>query len=282
MDDFAAKEKKEIKEKNLYILHLDTPRILIISSVMIGLIIISVLIGINISSDKKMDNDAFSQEDTILNSLITENKSQNNPLENNSIEPSIEKGIEQDNPGKDNPALLKDNLGNKENPENNPSLNRPALLSDNTIQKSVLPDNEMSSNSDILTHDNIESIIPPAREVKKVPSENNKYIKKSQKNKQKKTVVEVASKKEDFSAPETNKTYYSIQVASFDKKTKAVSEIKNLEDLKYNAFLDKTRVNGKTFYQVRVGPIYSKKKACNLLDEISEDERYQDSYIVKK
>lgn len=278
MDDFAAKEKKEVKEKNLYILHLDTPRILIISSVMIGLIIISVLIGMNINGDNKKNNDSFSQEDAILNSLISENKTQNDAPGNNSFDPSNEKGILPENPGSDSSAMPDDSLGNNTHGNN---LSKSPLLSDNNIQKSVIPNNDPSSTSDILTHENIESIIPPVRELKKVSSENGKHNKKNKKNTQKKRIVEVAQK-EAFSAPETNQSYYSVQVASFDKKTKAVAEIKNLEDLKYNAFLDRSRVNGKTFYQVRVGPVYSQKKACNLLDELSADERYQDSYIVKK
>ena len=50
---------------------------------------------------------------------------------------------------------------------------------------------------------------------------------------------------------------------------------------RYNAFIDSAHINGKKFYRVRIGPIYSKKKACELLDEISINSRYEESYIIK-
>ena len=31
-----------------------------------------------------------------------------------------------------------------------------------------------------------------------------------------------------------------------------------------------------------IGPIYSKKKAIDLLDEISANKRYEESYIIKR
>ena len=65
-------------------------------------------------------------------------------------------------------------------------------------------------------------------------------------NTKRKGVVEVSK---SLKASEKDKNYFSIQVAAFDKKSKALSEINNLENKKYNAYVDSAKVNGKTFYK---------------------------------
>jgi len=278
MEDFASKERKGIKEKNLYILHLDTPRIIIISSVIICLVIISVLIGMNINKKDK-DNESFVRDSALIDNMTAENTEKTGlPETGNAVEPSVNNDSilkyhanENSIITAENALKLKDNTGNSQ-------------IVDNTITKE--PANKNAS--DILTNENIETIIPPANSIKK--SESKKTAKKSgqkhpekiKETKKSKGVVEVSSKIKSFRASESNKTYYSIQVAAFDKKSKAQTEIDNLENKKYNAYIDSAKVNGKTFYRVMIGPIYSKKKACSLLDEISADNRYEESYIIKR
>jgi len=74
---------------------------------------------------------------------------------------------------------------------------------------------------------------------------------------------------------------YAIQVGSFDKKAKAQSEVRALKDLNYDAYLDESLVKGKQYFRVRIGPIASKKKALDLLKDVQDNEKYQESYMVR-
>jgi cell division septation protein DedD len=277
MEDFATKEQKGIKEKNIYILHLDTPRIIILTSVIIGLVIISALIGMNINKQDQRDNGSFAHDNALLENLGADSNEKTG-LAENSIEPPL-----------NNDTILK----NKE-------IDNSIITADNSKPKDNLPANQMNFGSginnsaskepasDILTHENIETIIPPAHVLKK--SDQKKSVKKSNEmhpdktkdSSKRKSVVEVSSRDKSLKASEKEKNYFSIQVAAFDKKSKALSEINNLENKKYNAYVDSAKVNGKTFYKVMIGPIYSKQKAVDLLDEISANKRYEESYIIKR
>jgi cell division septation protein DedD len=282
MEDFAPKEQKGIKEKNLYILHLDTPRIIIISSVIAGLIIIAALIGMNINRFDPADTDNLSGDSQALENLG--NNSKTNPLENNHTEPGLSsenlfKNQENPNPAvtadnsiKDNSLKSEDIIGSKENIPSSNMKDSKELAGNNT--------------ADILTHENIESIIPPVKPVKK--QEVKKTARKSREKRieKRKGIIEVSESspadKSYKSSSSGNRGYFAVQVASFDRKSKAVAEMNILEKKKYNAYLDSAKVNDKTFYRVMVGPIDSKKKACELMDELSADSRYEESYIIKK
>ena len=278
MEDFATREQKGIKEKSVYILHLDTPRIIILSSVIIGLLIISVLVGMNISRQDQRDSDSFAHDNPLMENFTADNSEKPNLLDNNF----------------DSPLNTENNLKDKINDNS-------IITSENSLNpKDLLPNthtNDVNNNSiaanssakepvaDILTHENIETIIPPANVLKK--SDQKQSVKKSAGTKSKKAketgkrkgVVEV-SRSEKTSVK--GKDYFSIQVAAFDRKSKAVSEVNSLEGKKYNAYVDSTKLNGKTFYKVMVGPVYSKQKAIDLLEEISADKRYEESYIIRR
>jgi cell division septation protein DedD len=277
MEDFATKEQKGIKEKSIYILHLDTPRIIILTSVIIGLVIISALIGMNINKQDQKDNGSFAHNNALLENLGVDINEKTEISENSNIEPPL-----------NNDNILK-------NKENDNSI----ITADNSKPKDNLPANQATFGngnnnaskepaSDILTHENIETIIPPAHVLKKsdqkksVKKSNEKHPDKTKDSSKRKSVVEVSSMDKSLKESEKEKNYFSIQVAAFDKKSKALSEINNLENKKYNAYVDSAKVNGKTFYKVMVGPIYSKKKAIDLLDELSANKRYEESYIIKK
>lgn len=272
MEDFAAREQKGIKEKNIYILHLDTPRIIILTSVIIGLLIVSVLIGMNINKQDQRDIESFANENSVLENLAVESE------KTDSLESSLESSLNSDNILKnkafDNSVITADNSLKPDN-------NLPAFQGNDNVNSNAL---SKEPAADILTHENIE-IIPPAHIMKK--PEQKKSVKKSvekhperiKETTKRKGIVEVSK---SFKSPEKDKNYFAVQVAAFDKKTKALSEINNLESKKYNAYIDSTKVNGRTFYKVMIGPVYSKKKAIDLLEEISADKRYEDSYIIRR
>jgi DedD protein len=75
---------------------------------------------------------------------------------------------------------------------------------------------------------------------------------------------------------------FVLQVASYDKVDSAKKEVKKLKDLNYDAYFDKTQVKGKDFYRVRVGPLASKDKALQMLDEIQQNPRYEESFVTQE
>lgn len=279
MEDFTKIEKKKIKEKNLYILHLDTPRIIIISSVLVGLIIISLLIGMHINKKRAINNNALSEEDAILDTIIADNNKKGDPI-NDIIESPIENGFDLKNPLEGN------------NYKSSLSSVKDDLLKNSNVKKYGLTTEDESDKkanaADILTHENIESIIHPPKKIAKPRQKGSgkkrekKYTQKKHKKKKEQRTVEVASRGKKFARPETNRSYYAIQVASYNKKYKAQAEITRLGNMRYDAYLDSTDVRGRTFYRVRIGPIFSKRKALRLLDEIQYNERYEESYMVRE
>ncbi len=276
MEDFAAKEQKGIKEKSVYILHLDTPRIIIISCVIAGLLIISILIGMNINKLDPRYNESLADDTSALDNISGNFKS-NNPENNN-----IDQGLNNENLFKNQenaaPVLSAENsMKTKDNIVN---------VQENPVSANVKESKETNNNTaDILTHENIESIIPPVNAVKKPEIKKQSKKQREKRTEKRKGIVEVSevSPKEKFNkSAQSDKSYFAVQVASFDKRSKAVAEINNLEKKKYSAYIDNAKVSDRTFYRVMIGPIYSKKKALDLMDEISADNRYAESYIIKK
>ena len=74
---------------------------------------------------------------------------------------------------------------------------------------------------------------------------------------------------------------FSVQVASFDSMAKAKNEVLFLKTLKFDGYIDKTEINGNTFFRVRIGPVSTKAEAADLLDKIVLEPRYSESYLVK-
>ena len=278
MEDFATKEHKGIKEKSVYILHLDTPRIIILGSVIIGLLIISVLVGMNISRQERRDSDSFAHDNPLMENFTGDNSEKPNMMDNN-FDSALNKENSLKDKINDNSIITADNsLKPKDllpNTQLNDSYNN-SIASNNSVKEPV---------NDILTHENIETIIPPANVVKKSeqkqPAKKHSATKsnKAKETGKRKSVVEV-SKSVNPAIKEKN--YFSVQVAAFDRKSKAASEVSTLESKKYNAYVDSAKVNGKMYYKVMVGPVYSKQKAIDLLEEISADKRYETSYIIKR
>ena len=260
------------------------PRIIIITSVFFGLLVIAVLIGMNFNKTGN-EKDIFAGDNNLYDNLLAE-REKSDPFDKNMIDPSAGS----DDPGFKTPENVIADIPVHDKSASGKISNEPVVSPDNILKSgnSLFTANEkdkQSGVSDILTHENIESIIPPSKIMKKTTPGKKASLKqkpvKTQKSSRKKNVVEVSSTEKIFKTPDPEKDYFAVQVASFDNKTKAMNEIGRLEQQKYNAFIDSALVKGKKYYRVRIGPIYSRKKACNLLDEISANNRYEESYIIK-
>jgi cell division septation protein DedD len=263
---------RNVKEKSVYLLHLDTPRIIILASVIIGLILLSFLVGMNFVKGDR--GDIVAGNDLLFNSG-------NSSLPGDKKIPAL--------PDSGNGSLLPDEK----------IVNTEVLDEKNRVKDEVQKEDEASQ--DILTSDNIKDILPPAGESKK----DDKAIKTVQKKKKAKSKVARSSKKSvksrknarrkksrkksrvievsdryRSSSPKT--AHYSIQVASFDTKRKADREARRLRKMNYDASVKGSRVKGKKYYRVKIGPVFNKKKAIKLLNNVQGNYRYRNSYMVKE
>lgn len=288
MEQFDGKAPTGVKEKSIYQLHLDTPRIIIISSVIIGIIIISVLIGMNLKKQGGPGEGDIAKKDAGLELPLHNAEKELNALANKV-------------PGMGDPSQA---MKPGESPEKDKAVQKdPANAIIPGGPAKVIPahpEKDSAASNDILTKDNIKEIIPPVKEAshdknkrkklakseKKKDADDGARLSANRKDREKKgkknKVVEVASKTKDGDDSSPRGRGYVIQIGSYDNRAKADAEKARLEKLSYDAFVDKTMKGGKKYFRVRVGPIASKKSAINTLNDIQDNTRYKDSFMVKE
>ena len=79
-----------------------------------------------------------------------------------------------------------------------------------------------------------------------------------------------------------SKGKFAVQVASFDSLAKAKSEVTYLKSLHFDAYIDKTNVDGQMYFRVKIGRLANKAAAADLLEKVQEESRYSESFIVKE
>ncbi|HSV96111.1 MAG TPA: SPOR domain-containing protein [Spirochaetota bacterium] len=264
MEHFEEFHQKGVKEKNMYTVNLDTPRIIIVASVAIGVIIISFLLGMNLYKAHEKPGDSLAQRDSLLD-LPTDSISPGR------IPPPDDSMM---NAQSEIDRLIMPGAGERDK--------TPAARGN---EFAAMEKNSLSH--DVLTSEAIKEIIPPAPDLKEhaVPAEKIKpskkqTVKKGDKSRRQKTVEVVSDTKKETS--HALRGEYSVQVAAFDKKSKAATEIESLKKMKYDAFMDRTQVNGKSYFRVRIGPIATKARALDILNEIQEDSRYTESFMIRE
>ena len=257
-----------VKEKNLYIVHLDTPRIIILSSVVIGIITAAFLLGMTFMKDDKQDTRKFA------NSSMNFDESRAADI------------LKSDIP----PMSMGDDYNSNE--DRMVSADENKTLYGETVASGR--DEIKHDKTDILTSANIKEIIPPASEKttpvkqeKKVvnTADNNKKVAaapKDNKNNAKQGNVNDKSNVHGVSHNVDGKKQgtFAIQVASYGNISRAEQERSVLKSKNYDAYIDKGLVNGKDYFRLRVGPVSSSKEAYSLLSELQSDSRYSESYIV--
>ncbi|MFW5860734.1 MAG: SPOR domain-containing protein [Spirochaetota bacterium] len=271
MEHFEYEKQKPVKEKSVYLLHLDAPRIIIICSVVIGIVIVTFLLGMNLSGDKSSSG-MTSSENTLLPPGLDDGTFNSLPGESSLLDSSS------------NPLIMdkeKENMLMPGNERDSVELDK----KENSIADSG---KDTGDTENILNREVIEQVAPPKKrepEKKSRPQKKSAKVARSEKPKkstQKKKVVEVSSTHKKPSHKAIPSGQYVIQVASFDKSSKASSEVGRLKRLRFDAFIDRAKVGGKTFYRVRIGPIPSKTRAISMLQNIQDMERYHTSYMVQE
>jgi cell division septation protein DedD len=287
MEQFDIPHQR-VKEKSVYLLHLDAARIILVSAAVIGIVIVSFLLGMN-----------FIKGGDGAKTLLTKNDIFDGQKELDLLKTNIPGGPEEDELSKP----MDDKLANsdKEEKEGGVKADPDSIGAEKHAGDETSAINKNES-SDTLTGDNVSEIAAREKTVVKKPARKMDLAKKTSraadidltdKHIKKATVRSDVKKRKggkskvvavSVNGSEYNKVNqaggFTIQVASLDTKTRAITEVKSLKDMNYDAYLDQTQVNGKQFFRVRIGPIVSKKKALDLLKDVQENERYRESYMV--
>lgn len=284
MEYFNGKQA-EMKEKSVYTLHLDAPRIIIIASVLIGIAALSFLLGMNLVHENK---DTVNAGDL----LAAQSMIPAPPHSGSDIYRAPDSGAgylpESDI------LTSKDILGaDIKAPESSPAYGDLTSDSGAPLASSVssLPDTEPKASEPAVV-----SINPSQAKKKKAAAHNvssaakkSSSAKQTAKAKSAKKEKAVSSKKSGVVATvneaeprKVRKTGFAVQIASYDTKAKAENEIARLKKQSYDAYLYDTSVDGRLVFRVRIGPMSSMEKASKLLNELQENSRYSESYIVKQ
>jgi cell division septation protein DedD len=281
MENFEPKPTG-VREKNLYVVHLDTPRIIILTSIVVGIVAASFLLGMTLMKDDKPDRGSLA-----LNEFNLDDKN-GIDIFNKGVPPIPDFSIE-DNSGADTVAGAGLDKGLEGSKDASSALD---------VKQGADITDSASVKTDILTGDNIKEIIPP---VKKETRPDRKTVKQAKAEPVKKQEVpkKTARKESSIAArPENNKSShvkevsrdieprrqtggFAVQVASYDVLARAEKERNLLKSKRFDAYIDRTVVNGKNYFRVRIGPLSSKDRAFSLLQEIQSDNRYAGSYLVK-
>lgn len=281
MENFEPKPTG-VREKNLYVVHLDTPRIIILASVVIGIVTASFLLGMTLMKDDRNQGSSFA-----LNEFNIDDKS-GADIFNSEVPPIPDFTVEDKNEGETVAGTgLEGELQESKD-----------IAAAQDIKQGTDTAEPVSGKTDILTGDNIKEIIPPVKKEtvtapKKVIQAKAEPVKKQESSRRPASKEVASGKKQDNNKQGTVKEVsrdieprrqpggFAIQVASYDVLARAEKEKNLLKSKRFDAYIDRTVVNGKSYFRVRIGPLSSKDKAFNLLQEIQSDNRYAGSYLVK-
>lgn len=234
------------REKSVYLVHLDNVRIVILASMLIGVVAVSFLIGMHLSGSAS--DDIYSDAAIRTPSLA----------------------IADATAAAEDP-LAKDTAAAAQVPgESQISANDLLATVANTPAPAVAQSAPVANRT-------VDAVVPKASTAPK-PAAAPRVAKT-----EKKEVVE-KPKTVAASAPapsvESVKPGYSVQIASFDSRDKAMVEVSRLQRLSYQPYIDRADVKGKTYFRVKVGPLVSKSAAIETMNELQATEKYKDSFIV--
>jgi len=274
MEHFEAAPGSKVKEKSVYLLHLDTPRIIIISCVVIGIVVVSFLLGMNfLKSDSR--NDIAHTSMMLDDGKFPDTAKAPLPGEGDSLAPLDRPPLadEKSTAGSDPIALAK-----KDSPD---------ILNGENI-KEIIPANdkkvpEATQIAEAMPVGKHKPVKHHGVSKKKTSSEKIASVDKKGHNKnsrrENKAVMEVSAPADLYNGGGSG---FMIQVASYDNKPRAETEVKTLRTKKYDAFISDTSVSGKKYFRVRIGPLADRDRAIELLRDVQSEKRYEESYLVKE
>jgi cell division protein FtsN len=274
--------QKPLKEKKVYLLHLDGARICILAALLIGIVTVTFLIGMKFTESENQDNALLSKNDMLLQTPKNEGQKE--------IDDLFDKAEQEQSKTLESEA-------------SNTNLLLPEQNTDKTAASQEKTDDATQTAAadktpDILNSHNVKQIIPAVKDAPRKVSKSSSKSKKHTANRTKPSSKKVASRKKAskkvvavssgvrsarkkipvYSAPK--RSGYFIQVASYDKSFKAQKEANRLKSMHFDAYIDNALVDGKQYYRVRIGPLASKQHALRMLNNMQDNPRYRASYMV--
>jgi cell division septation protein DedD len=268
MEQFDVPHQK-VREKNVYLLHLDATRIILIAAAVIAIIVVSFLLGMNFL--KRGDGPS----PLSFNHDVFDTNKELDQLKNSIPDPSNDGDLTKPD----------EKLGGGDINEKTPgnTLDSTDLLTKESARDLTHPGSPAKKgratrgSSEVRTSQAEPEYGPASSSMKKSMAKSSALKKKHHRS----DVMEVSGGKA-LHHRKTDASQFVIQVASFDKKSKALAEVNSLKSANHDAYLDEAKVGGKRYYRVRIGPISSKKKALDLLNDMQNRERYSESYMVRE
>lgn len=269
MEQFNEPHRR-VREKNVYLLHLDTARIVLISFAIIGVIVASFLLGMNFMKTGEPHGTPIAGND------ILSKQGNDMALVNPDLPdlPVTDEGIDSDKNKSSETAVKKEQDEKAQGQVSQKTANPAEIMTSENINEMI----HAPKNNTKTAADHGKTAVSQKNEAKSHVNAKRNDGSRDNRRKEKNRVVEVSS--------ETDKEHhrgakiFSIQIASYDTKSRAMSEVERLKDMNIDAHIDKKKINGRSYYRVRVGPIQSHSRAEKLLEEIHETHRYGESFMV--
>ncbi|HPY03973.1 MAG TPA: SPOR domain-containing protein [Spirochaetota bacterium] len=254
--------RKEVKEKSIYSLNLDGTRIAILCFIIVAIVAVTFLIGMKISDDEsvKLPETATTSTDS---GFISGDPLSTIPDEVPSSGTQTDLGSKETGVQSVKDPLFADNQSIK------PDL-------DEKEEKTILS----AKNNDSPVHSSKPKIASKHKKNNKVAS-TKKHDSAVKNTNVKPAFASVSRKNSEVRLP-VSKGKFAVQVASFDTLSKAKSEVSYLKSLHFDAYIDKTSVDGQMYFRVKIGRLATKSEASDLLDKVQEESRYSESFIVKE
>lgn len=275
MEQFEMPQNN-VKEKSYYVMNLDTPRIIIISVAVIGIIAVSFLLGMN-----------FMRGDSSIGSREGVHDSQKDLDILKSTIPGPE-GQDLSKPAEEKTAVTEkeDKSGSQRSSTTTAKSDTVDLLTGDNINDAEAPVKEPEK-KEAVRKPAAKKVAVKKQKQQRVAPRDTEHVAESTrpapKKRAKKKVMEVAADEMEEQKPERSAAgQFAIQVAAFDSRSKADHEVRALKELEYEAHISQTTVDGRRYYRVQIGPFASKKKALSTLNRIQENEKYGNAYMLKE
>ncbi len=277
MENFEPIEEPKVREKNIYLLHLDKARIAILSSIIIGIIAISFLIGMKLTKTDKTDKDLFTTNNfntTPMNTTTDINDLFEQKPAENAIQP-------------DGTTVAVNNMNTAATEE----IPVKKAANDVLVADNINVVSPVKTNSDTVT---VKSVAPKstAKNTNKQAAVNNKtavakntaVVSKEIKPKNVAVSAKIINQKAVNTVTYQEKVTggFSVQVASYDNYARAKQECDLLKNERFKTYIDDASVNGTNYYRVRIGPFSERLDASTILDRLQQNNKYIESYIIKE
>ena len=283
-----------VKEKSVYVLHLDTTRILIIGSVVIGLIVFAYVGGSYSLKEKNtkpklaantqlmFPNDSMSvpaaPHSGELSALFDDKSANSKPIEDNKIMDLIN-DRPSELPISDNTTVI---LPITSVPVVQSAPKQAAPVRSTNAKPANNVNNRPANASAARPANNARpAVAKPANNARptenaKPASQNTRKPASQTENARNRDLVEVSA------AVPKKLDGFAIQMGSFDTEVRAKRMSDALKAEYYDSYIERARLNGRDVFRVKIGPISNKREAIDLLNELQEDDRYADCYIVQR